>query len=184
MAGGGTTLDVCQSMGRKCLAYDLHPVRADVRKNDINDGFPKDAMHCDLVFADPPYHTMKAGCYPGNGIGDISLAEWQVFLNRFARSAFTSLKPGGFIALLLANQSERDVPAGIGYLDHVFLGYQALLAAGFAPERRISCPMDGAYLPQHIRRARIEGRMLGQVRDLIVMRKPADYSAVSPPASS
>ena len=25
MAGGGTTLDVCQSMGRRCLAYDLEP---------------------------------------------------------------------------------------------------------------------------------------------------------------
>ena len=25
MAGGGTTLDVCQSMGRRCLAYDLPP---------------------------------------------------------------------------------------------------------------------------------------------------------------
>ncbi len=25
MAGGGTSLDVSQSMGRRCLAYDLHP---------------------------------------------------------------------------------------------------------------------------------------------------------------
>ena len=32
--------------------------------------------------------------------------------------------------------------------------------------------MDGAYLPQHVRRARVEGRMLGQVRDLLVVRKP------------
>ena len=32
--------------------------------------------------------------------------------------------------------------------------------------------MDGAYLPQHVRRARADGRMLGQVRDLLVMRKP------------
>jgi hypothetical protein len=34
--------------------------------------------------------------------------------------------------------------------------------------------MDGAYLPQHVRRARDEGRMLGQVRDLLVMRKPLE----------
>jgi hypothetical protein len=32
--------------------------------------------------------------------------------------------------------------------------------------------MNGAYLPQHIRRARVEGRLLGQVRDLLIMRKP------------
>ena len=29
--------------------------------------------------------------------------------------------------------------------------------------------MDGAYLPQHVRRARSEGRLLGQVRDLLVI---------------
>jgi ParB family chromosome partitioning protein len=47
-----------------------------------------------------------------------------------------------------------------------------MIVAGFLPQRRVSCPMDGAYLPQHVRRARADGRMLGQVRDLIVMRKP------------
>jgi hypothetical protein len=93
-------------------------------------------------------------------------------LQQLARDAHTTLRPGGHIALLLANQTEKDLPAGHGYLDHAFYGYSALVAAGFLPERRISCPMDGAYLPQHVRRARIEGRMLGQVRDLIVMRKP------------
>ena len=79
---------------------------------------------------------------------------------------------GGFVALLLANQTEKDLPAGWGYLDHAYFGYHALLAVGFLPERRISCPMDGFYLPQHVRRARLDGRMLGQVRDLIVARKP------------
>ncbi len=42
MAGGGTTLDVCESMGRRCLAYDLTPRRADIRAHDIRDGFPVD----------------------------------------------------------------------------------------------------------------------------------------------
>jgi hypothetical protein len=32
--------------------------------------------------------------------------------------------------------------------------------------------MSGAYLPQHVKRARADGRLLGQVRDLLVMRKP------------
>ena len=80
--------------------------------------------------------------------------------------------PGGYLALLLACQTEKDLPPGYGYLDHTFIGYAAALEAGFLPERRISCPMDAAYLPQHVRRARTEGRMLGQVRDLLVVRKP------------
>jgi hypothetical protein len=172
MAGGGTTPDVCTAMGRRCLAYDLHPVRPDILAHDVTSGFPSGASGCDLVFADPPYHTMLARRYAGGGVSDGSPADWLEFLRRFGRDAFAALRPGGYVALLLANQTEKDLPAGHGYIDHAFLGYEALRAAGFLPERRISCPMDGAYLPQHVRRARAEGRMLGQVRDLLVMRKP------------
>ena len=60
MAGGGTTLDVCQSMGRRCLAYDLEPSRPDIHHHDIRAGFPAAAVGCDLIFCDPPYHTMLA----------------------------------------------------------------------------------------------------------------------------
>src|SRR5439155_19542700 len=88
-----------------------------------------------------------------------------------------------YLALLLAAQTEKDLPSGCGYLDHAFFGYIAALRAGFLPERRISCPMDGAYLPQHVRRARSEGRLLGQVRDLLVMRKPSHNREIDPEAS-
>ena len=101
------------------------------------------------------------------------------FLHDLARSAFTTLKPGGYFALLLAAQTEKDLPAGFGYLDHAFLGYSAALQAGFEPERRISCPMPGAYLPEQVRRARREGRLLGQVRDLLVLRKPLHAREIS-----
>jgi hypothetical protein len=117
---------------------------------------------------------MLARRYGEGGVDAIPLASWVRFLEQLAHSALATLRPGGFIALLLANQTEKDLPAGWGYLDHTYFGYNALIAAGFLPERRISCPMDGAYLPQHVRRARDEGRMLGQVRDLLVMRKPLE----------
>ena len=172
MAGGGTTLDVCQSMGRRCLAYDLHPTRPDIQPHDINQGFPSNAFNCDLIFCDPPYHTMLAQKYLADSVASMPLAKWIRFLHRLARHAFETLKPGGYLALLLAAQTEKDVPAGHGYLDHAFYGYIASMHAGFLPERRISCPMDGAYLPQHIRQARRDGRLLGQVRDLLVVRKP------------
>jgi ParB family transcriptional regulator, chromosome partitioning protein len=172
MAGGGTTLDVCESMGRRCLAYDLHSVRPDVVVHDVNQGFPLEASGCDLIFCDPPYHTMLARQYAGDCAADVPLTSWAAFLDALARNTFATLRPGGRVALLLANQTEKDLPAGFGYLDHAFLGYQALIRAGFLPERRISCPMDGSYLPQDVRRARLDGRMLGQVRDLIIARKP------------
>ncbi len=187
MAGGGSTLDVCESMGRRCLAYDINPTRPNVLYHDVRLGFPLDASGCDLIFCDPPYHTMLARRYSDDGIAREPLAVWVAFLSNFARHAFEALRPGGRLALLLANQTEKDLPAGHGYIDHAFLGYNALIGAGFLPERRISCPMDGAYLPQHVRRARLDGRMLGQVRDLIVTRKPlaaAGQASGSPPASS
>ena len=187
MAGGGTTLDVCESMGRRCLAYDLDPVRPEVGAHDIRIGFPRETFNCDLIFCDPPYHTMLSGQYARDGVSSSTLAAWLKFLEALARDAFAALRPGGRIALLLANQTEKDIPVGHGYLDHGFHGYNAAIRAGFQPERRISCPMDGAYLPQHVRNARLEGRMLGQVRDLIVARKPSsmpDQGRGSPPASS
>jgi hypothetical protein len=172
MAGGGTTADVCQSMGRRCLSYDLDPVRPEILQNDLLDGLPSEAVGCDLLFCDPPYHTMLARRYGHSGAGDVPLSAWLDFLNHLATVGWRVLKPGGYITLLVASQTEKDLPAGYGYLDHAFYSYQALVAAGFIPERRVSCPMDGAYLPQHVKRARAEGRMLGQVRDLLIMRKP------------
>jgi ParB-like chromosome segregation protein Spo0J len=172
MAGGGTTLDVSLSMGRQCLEYDLHPARPEIRRHDIRHGFPVAALGCDLIFCDPPYHTMLAARYPPDSIASAPLTDWIAFLNNLARQALDTLRTGGYLAILLATQTEKDLPTGFGYLDHAFFGYVAAFRAGFLPERRISCPMDGTYLPQHVRRARHEGRLLGQVRDLIVMRKP------------
>lgn len=195
MAGGGTTLDVCEGMGRRCLAYDLDPVRPEIRQGDVRHGFPLETRECDLVFCDPPYHTMLTEPYAAFGVEPEPLTGWIGFLRQLASGAFATLRPGGHIALLLANQTEKDLPSGVGYIDHAFLGYSALAEAGFLPVRRISCPMDGAYLPQHVRRARLDGRLLGQVRDLIVMRKPLPGNTIgqanlaaqfsgSPPASS
>ena len=180
MAGGGTTLDVCQSMGRRCLAYDLHPTRPEIQPHDIRLGFPPTAIGCDLIFCDPPYHTMLARHYACDSIAVAPLTGWIAFLRDLARHAFATLRPGGYLALLLAAQTEKDLPAGFGYLDHAFLGYAAARRAGFLPERRISCPMDGAYLPQQVRRARTEGRLLGQVRDLLMMRKPSRNQDTDP----
>jgi hypothetical protein len=166
-------------MGRRCLAFDIQPIRPEIRLHDIREGFPAEAADCDLVFCDPPYHTMLARHYSADGVANVSFSEWRRFLDDLARSVFMTLKPGGYFALLLAAQTEKDLPAGFGYLDHAFLGYFAALQAGFAPERRISCPMPGRFLPEQVCRARREGRLLGQVRDLLVLRKPIHARDIS-----
>ena len=107
MAGGGTTLDVCQSMGRRCLAYDIEPVRSEIRPHDIRHGFPGDAAGCDMIFCDPPYHTMLARRYSADGIAAVPLSAWMQFLTELARNAFATLTPGGHFALLLERKPRR-----------------------------------------------------------------------------
>ncbi|MGC8640176.1 MAG: DNA methyltransferase [Isosphaeraceae bacterium] len=172
MAGGGTVIDVCEAMGRRCLAYDLDPTRPDVRYHDASQRFPDETSNCDLIFCDPPYHTMLAAAYAPQSISSTSLSHWISFLGQLVQNALVALRPGGTLALLLAPQTEKDIPVGYGYLDHTFFGYLAAVQAGFIPVRRISCPMSGGYLPQQVQRARVENRLLGQVRDLLILRKP------------
>ncbi len=172
MAGGGVTLDVALAMNRRCLAYDLEPVRPDVAPLDVRLGLPTETDGCHLVFCDPPYHSMLARKYHRDSVASAPLDAWVDFLRDLAATAYLRLRPGGRLAILLASQTEKDLPRGHGYIDHAFLGYHAGTDAGFLPERRVSCPMSGDYTPQQVRRARTEGRLLGQVRDLLVLRKP------------
>ena len=60
MAGGGSTIDACRSLDRRCLAYDVDPIRKDIKKWDIvNQGFPEEAKgRCNQVFLDSPYGSI------------------------------------------------------------------------------------------------------------------------------
>ena len=140
MAGGGTTLDVAQSMGRRCLAYDLHPVRPEINSHDIRLGFPGETVGCDLIFCDPPYHTMLTRQYAADSVANAPLADWIGFLHKLTAHAFDTLRPGGRIALLLAPQTEKDLPRGFGYIDHVFFGYIAAVRAVSSPEHGLVAP--------------------------------------------
>ena len=66
MAGGGTTLDVCLSMGRRCLAYDLQPTRPDIQSHDIRHGFPSEGVGCDLnILRSPLSHNAGSAVCTG-----------------------------------------------------------------------------------------------------------------------
>jgi len=54
MAGSGTIHDVCQAMNRRCLSYDLVPIRPFIKRHNVTKGFPEEARGCNLIFLDPP----------------------------------------------------------------------------------------------------------------------------------
>ena len=82
MAGGGSTLDVCESMGHHCVAYGPStPHVPGIQKHNIRKGFPREANGSDLIFCDPPYRTIRARCYGDGGVDTIPLAGWIAFLD-------------------------------------------------------------------------------------------------------
>ena len=56
MVGSGTTIDVCNDIGRKPMGFDLAPSRSDIRQADSRE-LPLDSESVDFVFLDPPYST-------------------------------------------------------------------------------------------------------------------------------
>lgn len=54
--GGGTTLDVARSLGRKARGFDVAPARTDVERADAR-ALPLEAASVDFFFLDPPYST-------------------------------------------------------------------------------------------------------------------------------
>ena len=179
MAGGGTTLDVCESMGRHAWLMTSTPPDPRFTLTTSAAACPPRLSAATSSSATLPITPCSHADIRGTVSPPPRSPIGSRFLHELARHAFLALRHGGYLALLLAPQTEKDLPAGFGYLDHAFFGYIAATRAGFLPERRISCPMDGAYLPQHVHRARQEGRLLGQVRDLLVMRKPSTIRDVN-----
>ncbi len=88
-------------------------------------------MRPDLLRSPVPYHA-RAIIRPG-GVANAPLSVWIDFLKRLCRDSFATLRPGGRLALLVANQTEKDLPAGHGYLDHAFFAYHAMMKRDFSP---------------------------------------------------
>ncbi len=57
MSGSGTTLDVCKSLKRKCLAFDINPTRKDIKKTD-SARLSIANNRVSLVFVHLPYWNM------------------------------------------------------------------------------------------------------------------------------
>ena len=150
-----------------------HPVRPEIRRHDVSDRLPARGrrMRPDLLrpplshHARPTVRRRRRRHGPAVRLGR--------FLARLARDAFATLRPGG-LRRPAPGQPDREGPARRVTATSITpsLAIAALLGAGFLPRAADQLP-DGRGLPAPARpQARAEGRMLGQVRDLLVVRKP------------
>lgn len=170
MGGGGVTIDVCKVMYRRYQAYDIHPVRNDIRAHDLTHGFHKDARGAALIFFDPPYWKQKRGDYSddANNLANLSLEAFYGVMLRVLMSAYDTLKPGGVAALIIGPTQEHGV-----IHDHAMTIGRTFESAGFAYENRVIVPyttqqVSGADVAQ----AKNGKYMLKLYRDLLVYRRP------------
>jgi len=170
MAGGGTTIDACLLMNRHCKGYDVNPNRQDIIEHNALHKFPD--KNAKLIFLDPPYWSMKVDEYAESSISNLPLDEFYGAIAIVLYNTFEALKKGGYVAFLIQNQTEKDIPEGRYYLDHIYECMKIIEKLGFKFVRRISAPQSTqTFTPQQEISAKDDRRLLGVVRDLVIAVK-------------
>ena len=166
MAGSGTTFDVCESMNRRCLAFDIEPIRKEILKHDIRQGFPDQAKNCDLIFLDPPYFKKleKEERYNHHYIKNRD--EWFGFIAKLAKDCHEALHPKSIVTLLISDYIDDE--NSILTCEY----YNIFVAAGFKPINRIQVPLTTQqYKKPDVAKARENKTLLNVTRDLFIFKK-------------
>jgi len=167
MAGGGVVGDSCKAMGRRCLMYELEPLRPDIDKHDLRDGWPSGAGEADLVFLDPPYYKKREADYGTNSISSLDRGEYLGFFGKLAENIHKS--DAARVAFLMSDYTDDEDPRQSIFIWH----YVALFkGAGWIPERHIMAPLSTEQIhPDFIIKFR-EARRLGKLgRSLVVFKR-------------
>ena len=145
MAGGGITLDACLLLNRKCRSYDINPVRKEIEKHDITEGYPK-LKKVKAIFCDPPYWSSTDY---GDGLSSLSLEEYYIEMENFIKNSYDLLEKDGILGIMIANQSSRisikegRLPENFGHrIEHILKIYQLCIDVNFNPQWRIMCPLS------------------------------------------
>lgn len=111
MCGSGTTLDVCQDLGRKGIGFDVAPFRPDIQAADAR-SIPQKAESVDLVFIDPPYSTHVDYSEDPRCIGKLDSrgSEYFVAMEKVIRECHRILKPGGHFAIYVCDSFKKGKP--------------------------------------------------------------------------
>ena len=104
MSGSGTARDVCEELGIPCLAFDIHQGFDACDPQD----FPSEGSF-DFIWAHPPYWRQKLYADDPRDLSRSPTLDH--FLRRygqFIRNCARALKPGGKLAILMGDYSDRE----------------------------------------------------------------------------
>jgi DNA modification methylase len=116
MAGSGTTIDVCEEEGRRCIGYDINPKHPKVIKNDSRK-IPLEDNSVDMVFIDPPYGDNVNYSDDPADIGKISAEDPRFYeeLEKVAKEIYRILKPGKILGWLIGDQWVKRSFTPVGF---------------------------------------------------------------------
>lgn len=113
MCGSGTTIAVCEDLGRVALCFDLVPSRPDIRQNDAR-RLPLADASADFVFIDPPYSTHVNYSDDPRCIGKLDAARagekdgYFAAMDRVIGEIARVLRPGGHMALYVSDSWRKE----------------------------------------------------------------------------
>ena len=104
MQGSGTCRDVCDELGIACLSWDIHQGFDACNPNDFSavDTF-------DFIWSHPPYFRQKLYADDPRDLSrSPTLEHFLVRYGKFVRNCARALKPGGKLAILMGDYSDRE----------------------------------------------------------------------------
>jgi DNA modification methylase len=168
MAGGGTTIRVCQKMYRRWQASDIAPIINEIQEHDITTGFPDWLVKPDFIFLDPPYWDMNQGEYSNDDahLANMSIDDYYQSIDDIAKNAKKVLRPGGHVAWIVSTSQKDDK-----WIDHA-IKFFAIFEKYFMPVLRCDVPYTTQQYSGHdVDTAKRNKHILNLTRDLGIFQK-------------
>ena len=168
MAGGGTTIDVAEALGRRVIGLDISPSRKDISRNDARH-LPFDDDSVDFHFLDLPYSDNIRYSDDRRCIGRISAGEDRFYaeVGRVADEVLRTLRPGGHSAWVISDEYRRHRFTPVGFLLYEILRGRFETVDIIALVRH----HDSGGNPMWVHKAREKNFYLRGFKYLFIMRK-------------
>jgi len=116
MAGSGTTLDVARMSGRRVLAFDLHPTRPEIIRNDARH-LPLEDNSVNLFFVDSPYSDNIRYSDDPRCLGRVPASSEAFYegLVQVAHECRRALRPSGVLAWVISDEYRQHKFTPVGF---------------------------------------------------------------------